>query len=76
MYGSEVRLIAHNGDDNILTGMFPDALNPFFDIFEGILLGDVIDNQSSLCLPIMPISLDLYAEVMALYCYCPAVSHI
>ena len=56
--------------------MLLDALDPLLDIFEGVLLGDVIDNQSSLRLPIVPVSTNGYADVMALYCYCPAVSQI
>ena len=56
--------------------MLPDALDPFFDILEGVLLGDVVDNESPLRLPIMALWLDGYAEVMALYCSWPAVSQI
>lgn len=70
--GPQIRFVPHNHNNHILTCMFPDPLDPFFNIFEGILLCYVIDHQSPLCLPVVPTSKTKYAEVMARYCSCPA----
>jgi hypothetical protein len=44
---SQITLISHQHNDNIRIGMVPQLLQPPRDVFVGLVLADVVDEEST-----------------------------
>lgn len=46
---SQIALVSHQHDDNVCVGMIAELLEPACDVLVGLVLGDVVDEESADC---------------------------